>query len=464
MSMLETVVQLKTDRTQWRHRDVERFWSGWPDALSWPFRKTFWPATRLITMSELKFGWTDPDGTYHPGLNDAVALPGMANAWPYPIENRINMLATGIKTPVGIKVFGPDLEKLSEIAERASAAVRAVPGTISSYPERTTGGFYLDIDVRREDAARYGLTSGDIQDYVQIAIGGMNVTTTVEGLERYPLNIRFARDYRDDLPSLRELLISTPGGAQVPLGQVADLSIRPGAPMIRSEDGQRTAWVFVDIAGRDLGGYVAEAREVIARDVELPPGYRISFSGTFEMWERTLPLLVAAGAATLGVITLLLYMSSRSWFRVAVVMLAVPFSLIGALWFTYALDYNVSLATVIGLIALAGLDAETGMIMLLYLDNSVDRLAKAGRMTSRADLWHAVHDGAVMRIRPKAMTVAAAFVGLVPLLWAEGTGADTMRRIAAPMIGGLVVSFAMELLVYPVLFYIYQVFRQGLRT
>lgn len=464
MSMVETVVQLKPDHSTWRMRNVERFWSGWPDALSWPFRKTFWPESRHITIGELKFGWTDPDGTRHPGLNDVVSLPGVANAWPFPIENRINMLATGIKTPVGIKVFGPDLEKLSAIAEEASAAVRAIPGTISSYPERTTGGFYLDIDVRREDAARYGLTTGDVQDYIQTAVGGMNVTTTVEGLQRYPLNLRFARDYRDDLPALREMLIATPSGAQVPLGQIADISINPGPPMIRSEDGQRTAWVFVDIAGRDLGGYIAEARKTIAEKVALPPGYRVSFAGTFEMWERTLPRLIAAGAITLAVITLLLYLSSKSWFRVAVVMLAVPFSLIGALWFTWAMGYNMSLATVIGLIALAGLDAETGMVMLLYLDNSADRLARAGKLNTKADLWHAVHDGAVMRIRPKAMTVAAAFIGLVPLLWAAGTGADTMRRIAAPMIGGLAVSFLMELLLYPVLFTLYQTFSRRLRT
>lgn len=462
MSMVETVVQLNPDHSTWRKRSVEQFWSSWPDALSWPFRHTLWPDSRHITTSELKFGWTDLDGTRHAGLNDVVALPGVANAWPFPIENRINMLATGIKTPVGIKVFGPDLEKLSDIADRAAAVVRSIPGTISSYPERTIGGFYLDIDVRREDAARYGLTTGDVQDYIQSAVGGMNISTTVEGLQRYPLNLRFARDYRDDIAALRDLLISTPSGAQIPLGQIADVSINPGPPMIRSEDGQRTAWVYVDIAGRDLGGYIAEARRAIAEKVELSPGYRISFAGTFEMWERTLPRLIAAGSLTLALITLLLYISSKSWFRVAVIMLAVPFSLIGALWFTWAMGYNMSLATVIGIIALAGLDAETGMVMLLYLDNSADRFAKEGKLKTRADLWHAVHDGAVMRIRPKAMTVAAAFVGLVPLLWADGTGADTMRRIAAPMIGGLAVSFLMELLVYPVLFYLFQVRKRGL--
>jgi Cu(I)/Ag(I) efflux system membrane protein CusA/SilA len=454
MSMVETVVQLNPDHGTWRRRRLDRFYGAWPSLLQAPFKHTFWPDERPITTYELKFGWTDPDGTQHAGLNSVVTLPGVANAWPFPIENRINMLATGIKTPVGIKLFGPDLQVLSDLAEQAANAVRTIPGTVSSYPERTFGGYYLDIDVDRDAAARYGLTTGDVQDVIQSAVGGMNITTTVEGLRRFPLNVRFARDWREDIPALRELLIATPAGAQVPLGQIAKIGITPGPPMIRSENAQRTAWVFVDIAGRDLGGYIAEARRAIAQSVKLPPGYTVTFSGTFEMWERTIPRLIGAGVLTLLAITLLLYLSSRSWFRVAVVMLAVPFSLIGAFWFMHLLGYNLSLAAVIGIIALAGLDAETGMVMLLYLDNSVERFAREGRMRTRRDLWLAVHDGAVMRIRPKAMTVAAAFIGLVPLLWAEGTGADTMRRIAAPMIGGLIISFVMELVVYPVIFYL----------
>ncbi len=456
MSMVETVVQLNPDRSQWRSTSVERFHSSLPDWLAWPFEHTLWPSQRRITINELKFGWTDAEGKQHPGLNSAVALPGIANAWPFPIENRINMLATGIKTPVGIKIYGADLEKLGQLAERAASAVRVVPGTISSYAERTIGGYYLDIDIDRAAAARYGLTTGDVQDVIQTAVGGMNISTTVEGLERYPLNLRFARDYRDDTNSLRDLLIATPSGAQVPLGQIATINTNSGPPMIRSENAQRTAWVFVDIAGRDLGSYIAEARSVIAREVPMPAGYTMSFSGTFEMWEKTLPRLIAASALALIIIVLLLYLSSQSWFRVAVVMLAVPFSLIGAFWFMHLLGYNMSLASVIGIIALAGLDAETGMVMLLYLDNSVDRFRRDGKLSSREALYHAVHDGAVMRIRPKAMTVAAAFIGLLPLMWADGSGADTMRRIAAPMIGGLLISFVMELIVYPVIFYVYQ--------
>ena len=303
--------------------------------------------------------------------------------------------------------------------------------------------------------ARHGLTVGDVQDVIQTAIGGMNITTTVEGLERYPLNLRYARELRDDLPALERLLVPAPTGAQIPLGQLAKMQINPGAPMIRSENAQRTAWIYVDVAGRDLGGYIAEAREVVAREMKLPPGYTLVFSGQFEFWEKAIPRLLAATVATFVIITLLLYVSSRSWFRVAVIVLACPFSMIGVFWFLYALDYNLSLAVVIGIIALAGLDAETGMVMLLYLDTSFERFKQEGRMRNSEDLWAAVYDGAVMRIRPKAMTVASAFIGLVPLLWAEGTGADVMRRIAAPMIGGLLVGFLIELVFYPVIYYIY---------
>ena len=460
LSMIETVVQLNPDRSQWRTRRPAYFFSQWPDWLKKPLNATFWPAERPITTEELKFGWQDPGGQMHAGLNSVVAFPGMANAWPFPIENRINMLATGIKTPVGVKIMGPDLKVLGELAERTAGAMRAIPGTISAYSERTLGGNYLDIDINREAAARYGLTTADVQDVIQSAIGGMNISTTVEGAERYPLNVRYLRDYRDDLPALEQVLVTAPMAGpngervQVPLGQLARIHITPGAPMIRSENAQRTAWIFVDIAGRDLGGYIAEARRAVAREIDLPPGYTLVFSGQFEFWEQTLPRLVAASALSLVAIIFLLYLSSRSWFRVGVVLLAVPFSLIGAFWFMYALDFNLSLAVIIGIIALAGLDAETGMVMLLYLDNSFERFREQGRMRSLGDLYAAVHDGAVKRIRPKAMTVAAAFIGLVPLLWAEGTGADTMRRIAAPMIGGLLISFMMELVVYPIVFYL----------
>jgi Cu(I)/Ag(I) efflux system membrane protein CusA/SilA len=454
LSMIETAVQLHTDPQKWRMRNVEYFFSSWPKPLKWPFTATFWPEQRRITTEELKMGWQDPDGTMHPGLNQVVSFPGVANAWPYPIENRINMLSTGIKTPVGIKIMGPDLNVLSGLAEKAAASVRTINGTISAYPERTFGGYYLDFDINRAEAARYGLTTGDVQDVIQSAVGGMNITTTVEGPERYPLNVRYARELRDDIRALEQVLVAAPTGAQIPLGQLATIKINPGPPMIRSENAQRTAWVFVDIAGRDLGGYVAEAKRVVADQLQLPPGYTVVWSGQFEYLAAANRRLAVIIPITLVLIVLLLYISNRSWFRVGVVMLAVPFSLIGAFWFLWLLDYNMSLAVWVGIIALLGVDAETGQVMLLYLDTTFDRFKSEGRMRGPSDLYWAVHEGAVKRIRPKTMTVATDMIGLLPLLWATGTGADVTRRLVAPLIGGITISFVMELLVYPVIFYL----------
>ena len=456
LSMIETVVQLHTDESKWRTRSVDYFFSGWPRWLKAPFTKTFWPETRPIDMEELKYGWTDADGTTHQGLNQAVSIPGVANAWPYPIENRLNMLSTGIKTPVGIKIMGTDLKVLADLAERTATAVGAINGTLSSYPERTFGGYYLDFDINREEASRYGLTTGDIQDVIQSAVGGMNVTTTVEGLERYPLNVRYARELRDDLPSLRQVLVSAPTGAQIPLGQLADIKINPGPPMIRSENGQRTAWIFVDIdtSKRDLGGYVAEAKRVVAEQVPLPAGYTTVWSGQFQYLEEANRRLAIVIPITFVLIVFLLYVANKSWFRVTVILLAVPFSLIGAFWFLWLLDYNMSLAVWVGIIALFGVDAETGQVMLLYLDTTYDKFKAEGRMRNKEDLFVAIHEGAVKRIRPKTMTVATDMIGLLPLLWAAGTGADVTRRLVAPLIGGITVSFVMELLVYPVIFYL----------
>jgi Cu(I)/Ag(I) efflux system membrane protein CusA/SilA len=458
MSMIETVVQLNTDTSKWRHRTVKYFFSAWPHWAKWPLTHTFFPESRPITTEELRSGWTDADGAHHAGLDEVVRLPAVANAWPYPIENRINMLATGIKTDIGIKVFGPDAHVLSDLGDQIAEAVRGIPGTVSAYPDRTLGGYYLDIDVKTDEASRYGLTKGDVQDVIQTAIGGMNVTTVVDGLARYPLNVRFAGAWREDVPQLKTLLIATPRGPQVPLGQLANIRIESGPPMILSEDARQDLRVFVSIdrAKRDLGGYVAEAKRAVADKVKLPAGYSVTWSGQFEYYEKMIPRMTAAIVVTVALIIMLLYFGTKSWFRVAVICLALPFSLIGACWFTWAMGYNWSLAVAIGMIALAGLDAETGLVMLLYLDNSFARFVKAGRMKTKEDLWAAVHDGAVKRIRPKAMTVAAAFIGLVPLLWAHGSGADVMRRLAAPMIGGLAVSFVMELLVYPVVFYLYK--------
>ena len=454
LDMIESVARLETDPAKWRKRKMSYFFDSWPSALRWPFEHTFWPPERKITMEELVYGWQDPDGTDHPGLNAVVTEPGVANAWPMPIENRTNMLSTGIKTPVGIKIMGPDLQVLADLAERASAIMLTVPGTTSAYPERSFGGYYLDIDVNRKQAARYGLTSGDVQDVISTALGGMKTTTAVEGLERYPINIRYARDLRDDPSSIKEVLIPTPAGAQIPLGEVATVKIEPGPPMIKSENARRTAWIFVDMSGRDIGSFIADAQSAVANKLQMPAGYTLVWSGQFENIQEANARLKWAVPLTFIIIVMLLYAATRSWFRVGVVLLAVPFSLVGAIWFLYLLGYNMSLAVWVGIIALAGLDAETGLVMLLYLDNSYERFEANGNMRTRQDLWQAVHDGAVKRIRPKTMTVAAAFIGLVPLLWATGTGSDVMRRLAAPLLGGLFTSFLMELLIYPIIFYV----------
>jgi Cu(I)/Ag(I) efflux system membrane protein CusA/SilA len=461
LDMVESVTRLQTDPEKWRTRRIDYAFDHWPSftaPLQWMLRHSFWPTERRITMDELVYGWTDADGTDHPGLNSVVAMPGVANAWPMPIENRTNMLSTGIKTPVGIKIMGPDLQVLSDLAEQASTIMLTVPGTISAYPERSFGGYYLDINVDRTQAARFGLTVGDVQDVISTALGGMKTTTAVEGLERYPVNIRYARDLRGDPESIRQVLVPTPTGAQIPLGQLAQIKINPGPPMIKSENSRRTAWVYVDVSGRDIGSFIADAQKAMSQKLSLPAGYTLVWSGQFEQIQEANARLKWAIPLTLIVIVMLLYAATRSWFRVTVVLLAVPFSLVGAVWLLWLLGYHLSLAVWVGMIALAGLDAETGLVMLLYLDNSFERFKAEGRMRNQDDLWQAVHDGAVKRIRPKTMTVAAAFIGLVPLLWASGTGADVMRRLAAPMLGGLFTSFLMELLIYPIIFFVVKSF------
>jgi len=453
LSMVETTIMLEPDRTRWRKRRVERWFSSLPEGLKKYTGLTyFWPEVRPITVEELSYGWTAPDGTNVPGLDDVVAFPGVTNAWTMPIKTRIDMLSTGIKTPVGIKIMGDNLATLGGLAERIAAEVRTLPGTLSAYPEKTVGGKYVEFDINRDEIARYGLRVMDVQDVILTALGGMNITQTVEGLERYPVNLRYKRELRDNLPALRRTLVPTPAGAQVPLTQLAEVRIVEGPPMIRSENSRKTAWIFVDLTTTDVVGWIDRAKALLAERVEIPAGYNLVWSGQYEYIQEATSRLKFIIPLTAVVIVLLLYLHSRSWFRTVVVLLAVPFSLVGAVWILWLLDYHLSLAVFIGMIALAGLDAETGMVMLLYLDNSYERFKAAGRMNSIGELWDAIHDGAVMRIRPKTMTVATTFIGLVPLLWAEGTGADTMRRLAAPMIGGLTTSFIMELLIYPVIF------------
>jgi Cu(I)/Ag(I) efflux system membrane protein CusA/SilA len=406
-----------------------------------------------MTMDELVYGWQEAGGTRHPGMNDVVRIPGIANTWTMPIANRTNMLATGIKTPVGIKIMGPDLQVLSDLAEKASILMRSVSGTTSAYAERTLGGYYLDIDPKPQQIARYGLNTVDVQDVIETAIGGMQISTTVEGLERYPVNVRYARDLRNDPYQIKQILVPVSTGVQVPIGQLADVTIQPGPPMIRSENTRTSTWVFVDISGRDLGSYMADAQKMMSEQFPLPNGYTLAWSGQYEIIQQNSTRWKVAGLIALVIIVLLLYTASRSWLRTFIVLLTVPFSVAGAIWFLWLLGYNWSGAVIVGLIALAGLGAEIGIVMLLYLDNSYEGFKAAGKMNTDQDLRDAVHQGAVKRIRPMTMTVAAAFICLVPLMWASGAGADVMRRIAAPMIGGLFTGFLMGLLIYPVIFY-----------
>jgi Cu(I)/Ag(I) efflux system membrane protein CusA/SilA len=454
LDMVETVVRLQTDPTQWRRRKMHYWFDRAPDWLTWPLHHTVWPAQQLITMDELVYGWQEADGTKHPGMNEVASIPGVANTWTMPIANRTNMLSTGIKTPVGIKIMGPDLQVLSDLAQKASILMRSVSGTTSAYAERTLGGYYLDIDPKPAQIARYGLNTGDVQDVIETAIGGIQIGTTVEGLERYPVNVRYARDLRNDPYRIKQILVPVSTGAQVPIGQLVDVTIQPGPPMIRSEDTRTSTWVFVDMSGRDLGSYMADAQKMIAEQLPMPDGYTLAWSGQYEIIQQNSTRWKVAGLIALVTIILLLYASSRSWLRTLIVLLTVPFSVAGAIWFLWLLGYNWSGAVIVGLIALAGLAAEIGIVMLLYLDNSYERFKAAGRMNTDQHLLDAVHEGAVKRIRPMTMTVAAAFIGLVPLMWASGAGADVMRRIAAPMIGGLFTGFLMGLLIYPVIFYV----------
>ena len=389
-------------------------------------------------------------------LDAAIQFPGLTNAWTMPIKTRIDMLSTGIKTPVGIKVGGSDLRELERIAKEIEAVVKPLPGTLSAYAERVMGGSYLDFDIDREAAARFGLTVGDIQDVMQSAVGGMNVSWTVEGLERYPINVRYPRELRDSPVALREILVATPIGGHVPLGQLADIRLRQGPPGIKSENARPNAWVYVDLRGIDVGSWVERARREVAEQVELPAGYTIFWSGQYEYMQRAKARLLLIVPLTLALIFLILYFHTKSIVKTAIVLSAIPFSLVGSIWLLDLLDYNWSIAVWVGVIALAGLAAETGVVMLLYLDIAYERWKADGRMATYADLAAAVDHGAVQRIRPKMMTVAATFFSLVPILWATGTGSDVMRRIAAPMVGGVFTSFLAELVVFPAIYFIWR--------
>jgi Cu(I)/Ag(I) efflux system membrane protein CusA/SilA len=385
-------------------------------------------------------------------LDEKVRLPGVTNAWTMPIKTRIDMLSTGIKTPVGVKVAGPDLATLQELGERIEAILQGEPGTLSVYAERVVGGNYLDFDIDRREIARYGLTVGDVQDVIQSAIGGRNVTFTVEGLERYPVNLRYSRELRDNLTMLRRVLVPTPTGAQIPLSQLAKLEIEKGPPAIKSENARPNAWIYVDLEGVDVGTWVDRARRTLSERLELPAGYSITWSGQYEYMERAAQRLQIVAPITLGIIFLLLYLNFRRLSDTIIVMLTLPFGLVGGVWLLWALDYDLSVAVGVGFIALAGVSAELGVILLVFLEEAVSRHQREGRLRTRADLTEAVREGAGLRVRPIMMTVVSTIAGLLPIMWGSGTGAETMRRIAAPMVGGLVSATLLTLIVIPVVF------------
>jgi Cu(I)/Ag(I) efflux system membrane protein CusA/SilA len=389
-------------------------------------------------------------------LDNALAMPGMANTWTMPIIGRIDMLSTGIRTPLGIKIFGPHLDGIERIGLDLEQALRTVPGTRSVYAERANTGYFLDFDLNRDEISRYGLQIEDVQEVIESAIGGMNLTTTVEGRERYPVNIRYGRELRDDIEKLKRVLVPVMGGAQVPLGQLADIRVTRGPGMVQSEGGRLTAAVTLAISGSDFGGYVQQAQKVIAQKVKVPTGYSLQWSGQYEYMENVKAKLFYVIPLTLLLIIVLIYINTESWLKTAIVLLAVPFSLVGTVWLLYLLGYHMSTAVWVGVIALAGLDAETGIVMLLYLELAYHRWYQEGRINSLRDIEDAVMEGAVKRIRPKIMTVSVILAGLVPIMFSSGTGADVMKRIAAPMVGGVITSTILELVIYPAIYVIWK--------
>ncbi|MCJ7440368.1 MAG: efflux RND transporter permease subunit [Thermoanaerobaculaceae bacterium] len=435
-SMMETTVVLKPEE-QWEAK--QRWYSSWGPGWLKRLLRPIWPDH--ISWEEL----VDK-------MDRTLQIPGVTNAWTMPIKGRIDMLSTGVRTPIGVKIFGANLKEIERIGEQLEGILRAIPGTRSVFAERVTGGYFVDIVPRRDQLARYGLTISQMQDVIMSAIGGENVTTTIEGRERYPVNVRYPRELRDNLDRLGRVLVPTPGGAQIPLAQLSDIQLVQGPAMLRDENGFLAGYVYVDISGRDVGSYVEEAKRVVRDKLALQPGYALSWSGQYENMLRVRERLKVVVPITLVLIFVLLYMNTKSMFKSMVVMLAVPFSAIGAIWLFHFLHYNVSIAAWVGMIALLGLDAETGVFMLLFLDLSYDDYKKRGLLAAADGLDEAIVHGAVKRLRPKMMTVTAAFMGLLPIMWSTSAGADVMKRIAAPMIGGLVTSFLLELLVYPAIY------------
>jgi Cu(I)/Ag(I) efflux system membrane protein CusA/SilA len=440
LSMMETTVVLKPP-SEWRER--ERWYSSWaPRPLKAILRRA-WPDR--ISYDELIAE-----------MDRAMAIPGTVNAWTMPIKGRIDMLTTGVRTPIGIKILGADLGEIQRVGEALEKILKSLPATRSVFAERTASGYFVDFTPDRLALARYGLTVDDLHAVILSAVGGETVSVTVEGRERYTVNVRYPRDLRQDLDQLRRILVTTPGGVQVPVAELADVRTARGPGMIRDENGLLAGYVYVDTTSTDIGGYVKEAKAAVARGLKLPTGYTLIWSGQYENMLRVRERLKVVVPLTLFLIFLLLYLNTRSFFKTAVVLLAVPFSLVGAVGLLYLLGYHVSIATWVGMIALMGLDAETGVFMLLFLDLSYEEARSAGRLRTLADLHEAIVHGAVKRIRPKMMTVMAASMGLMPILWSQAAGADVMKRVAAPMVGGLFTSFLMELLVYPAVYLLWK--------
>jgi len=439
-SMMETTVVLRPER-EWRSR--ETWYSGWAPELLKGLLRPFWPD---------RIGYDELIGE----MDRALRIPGVTNAWTMPIKARIDMLSTGVRTPVGIKILGRDLDEIERLGKELEPILQAVPGTRSVFAERAAGGYFLDFEPRRQDLARYGLTVDDLQMVIMAAVGGETVSTTIEGRERYSINLRYPRDLRSELDQLGRILLSTPQGFTVPVSAVADLRLSAGPAMIRNENGMLAGYVYVDVAGLDIGSYVAEAKAAMDRELKLPTGYSLLWSGQYENMLRVQERLKLVVPLTLFLIFVLLYLNTRSTFKTLLVLLAVPFSLVGAIWLLYLLGFHISVAVWVGMIALMGLDAETGVFMLLYLDLAHDEARRRNRLNNMAELREAVIHGAVKRIRPKMMTVTTAVAGLMPIMWSIGTGADMIKRVAAPMVGGLFTSFALELLVYPAIYLLWK--------
>jgi Cu(I)/Ag(I) efflux system membrane protein CusA/SilA len=434
LSMIETVVTLKP-KSEWRTRDT--WYSSWaPEWLKVLFRR--------ITPDHISQDQLVDE------MNDGLRLPGLSNAWTMPIKGRMDMIATGIRTPVGLKISGADLETIEEIAVEVEEHLKTVRGARSVYAERTAGGYFLDVDWDRKELARYGISVREAQDVLEAAVGGRNITTTIEGRERFAVNVRYYPDYRADVHSVGRILVPVgPDQRQVALDQLAEISITSGPGMIRNDDGLTTGYVYVDLADRDPQSFVDEADALLRERLKLPPGYALSWSGQYEAMLRVREKLQVVLPVTIVLILLLLYLNTRSAVKTMIVILAVPFSAIGAVWLLHFLDYNMSVGVWVGLIALLGVDAETGVFMLLYLDLAYEKASKEGRLRNLGELREAIMEGAVHRLRPKFMTVMTTFLALLPIMWSMGAGADTMKRIAAPMIGGIFTSFLLELLVYP---------------